>query len=64
MTDKYLILARDLQEAAFRATVLAKNVNYWERLDRPEEDGIGDLISRSQDILQEIDSIIRHQMDH
>ena len=64
MTDKYLILARDLQEAAFRATILAKNVNYWERLDRPQHDGIDDLIRRAHDISQDIQDTIRHQMKH
>lgn len=64
MSDDYLILARDLQEAAFRATILAKNVNYWESLDHPYHDGIDDLIRGARDILHGIDTVIKEQMKH
>lgn len=63
MDSKYFTLIRDLTEAAAAAAIMAKNVNYKDHLDRPEEDDLDRLIVQANDILQLIERNIRNQVE-
>lgn len=63
MDSKYFTLIRDLTEAAAAAAIMAKNVNYKNCLDRPEEDNLDRLIVQANDILQLIERNIRNQVE-
>lgn len=62
MDSRYFTLIRDLTEAAAAAAIMAKNVNYDNSLDRPDEDDLNRLITQANDILKFIERNIRNQV--
>ena len=61
MDSRYLVLVRDLAEAAHLATVMAKNVNYNNALDTPILDDLDRLIAQTGIIIRTINRNINEQ---
>ena len=62
MDPKYITLIRELTEAAAAAAIMAKNVNYYNHLNRPEDDDLERLIVQANEIRRFIDRNIGNQV--